>query len=56
MSDKKDNKICVFLKNAEKGTNKIRLPKFVIENWGRNFEMIVYNDHLKLIPIEKGEN
>ena len=41
-------------KNAEKGTNKIRIPKIIIEKWGNQFYMEIYNDHIKLIPIKKG--
>lgn len=41
-------------KNTEKTTNKMRLPKFFIEIWGRNYYMEIYEDYIKLIPIKKG--
>ena len=43
-----------FYKNAEKGTNKIRVPKFIIKEWGNQFYMEIYKDHIKLIPFKKG--
>lgn len=41
-------------KNAEKGTNKIRIPKFIIDEWGNAFYMEIYDGYIKLIPIKKG--
>ena len=43
----------VYQKNAEKTTNKIRLPKQFCENKGYNFIMKIYKDKIELIPIEK---
>ena len=43
----------VFQKNAESTTNKIRLPKAIIEQWGNEFYMKVYADKIELIPIKK---
>lgn len=40
-------------KNAESKTNKMRIPKQVIEQWGNQFYMEIYKDHIKLIPIKK---
>lgn len=48
-----ENPIMRFQKNAEKGTNKIRIPKVIIEKWGNQFYMEIYKDHIKLIPIKK---
>lgn len=43
-------------KNAEANTNKIRLPKFVIDKFGNKFYMEIYDDKIILKPIkEKGE-
>lgn len=42
-------------KNTEKTTNKIRIPQQVINKWGNKFYMEIYNDCIKLIPIEKGK-
>lgn len=44
----------VYQKNAEKSTNKIRLPKFFCDKNGYNFIMKIYqDDRIELIPIEK---
>lgn len=40
-------------KNAEKTTNKIRLPKFIINKWGNRFYMEIYEDKIILKPISK---
>lgn len=40
-------------KNTEKTTNKMRIPKFVVEKWGNKYYMEVYEDYIKLIPIKK---
>lgn len=45
----------VFQKNADKGMNKILIPKFIIEQWGREFYMEIYEDKIVLKPIKKGE-
>ena len=36
-------------KNAEKNTNKMRLPKEVVEKFGRSYYMEIYENHIKLI-------
>ena len=41
-------------KNVEKGTNKILLPKKVVEKFGMYFYMEIYDDKIVLIPIKKG--
>lgn len=40
-------------KNAEATTNKIRLPKSVINEFGSKFYMEIYEDKIVLKPIEK---
>lgn len=45
----------ILRKNAEKSMNKIVIPKACIQKWGNEFYMEIYNDHIKLIPIKKGE-
>ncbi len=42
-------------KNAETKTNKMRIPQQVIEKWGKNYYMEIYNDYIKLVPVKKGE-
>ena len=43
----------VYQRNAEKSTNKIRLPKFFCNKNGYNFIMKIYEDKIELIPIDK---
>lgn len=45
----------VFQKKADKTMNKILIPKFIIEQWGREFCMEIYKDKIVLTPIKKGE-
>lgn len=45
----------ILCKNAEKSMNKIVIPKACIQKWGNEFYMEIYKDHIKLIPIKKGE-
>jgi hypothetical protein len=45
--------IMKFNKTAENNTNKIRIPKPIIDQWGREFYMYVYQDKIVLIPIKK---
>lgn len=53
---KKDNEPYLILqKNADKGTNKIRLPKEIVEKFGRNYYMEIYDDKIILKPIKKKE-
>ena len=43
----------VLQKNAEKTTNKIRIPQFIINKWGKHFYMIIKDDEIVLKPIKK---
>ena len=45
--------IVIYNKHADKEKNRIIIPKVFIDNWGRDFYLKVYKDHLKLIPINK---
>lgn len=45
----------IFQKMTEKGTNKIRIPKTIVESWGRKYFMEIYADKIILKPIKKGE-
>lgn len=45
--------IMTLQKNAEATTNKIRLPKAIIEQWGNKFYMEIYQDKIVLKPIKK---
>ena len=45
--------ILVYQKNADKTTNKMIIPKAIIEQWGNQFYMEIYENYIKLIPIKK---
>ena len=47
--------ILVFQKNADKTTNKMIIPKAIIQQWGYQFLMEIYSDKIILKPIKKGE-
>lgn len=43
-----------FMKRAEKAKNRIIIPKFIIDKYGRNFYLEIYDDEtIKLVPIKK---
>jgi len=44
-----------FQKNVDKALNKMVIPKFFVEKYGRKFYMNVYEDKIVLIPMKKGE-
>lgn len=47
-----------FMKRADKERNRIIIPKFIIDKFGRDFYLEVYEDGtMKLIPVKskKGE-
>lgn len=48
-----------FMKRAEKIKNRIIIPKFLIEKYGRDFYLEIYDDEtIKLVPAnteKKGE-
>lgn len=45
-----------FVKRAEKDKNRIIIPKFIIDTFGRDFYLDVYkNGTMKLIPIKREE-
>lgn len=50
-----ENPILVFQKNADKTTNKMIIPKTIIQQWGNQFLMEIYNDKIILKPIKKGK-
>lgn len=52
--------ISLFQKNADKTLNRIILPKFFIDKYGRSFYMEVYEDKIVIKPMvnktdKKGE-
>lgn len=45
-----------FMKHADKDKNRIILPKTIIDKYGYDFYLEIYEDGtMKLIPIKKGE-
>lgn len=43
-----------FFKRAEKVKNRIIIPKFLIEKYGRDFYLEIYQDEtIKLVPVNK---
>lgn len=45
----------ILQKNVESTTNKIRIPKNVVEKLGKKFYMEIYHDKIVLKPISKEE-
>lgn len=43
----------IYQKNAEKSKHKIVLPKACIEKWGNKYYLEIYDDYMKLVPMEK---
>ena len=42
-----------FMKRADKQLNRILIPKFIIDNYGRDYYLDVYSDGtMKLTPIK----
>lgn len=52
--EKEPKMLLRFMKRADVLKNRIIIPKFFIENYGRDFYLDVYDDGtIKLIPITK---
>lgn len=45
--------ILIYQKNADKTTNKMIIPKAIIDKWGNQFYMEIYKDKIILKPIKK---
>jgi hypothetical protein len=46
-----------IMKRAEKSKNRIIIPKFLIDKYGRDFYLEIYDDDtIKLVPIKKKGN
>ena len=43
----------IYQKNADKEMNRVIIPKFFIDKFGRQFYMEIYQNYIKLIPIKK---
>lgn len=48
-----ENVKMILQKNAENNTNKIRIPKNIIEKFGNQFYMEIYDDKIILKPMNK---
>ncbi len=54
--EKEPKVLLKFMKSADKSRNKIIIPQFVIDNFGRDYYLEVYEDGtMKLIPIKYKE-
>ncbi len=43
-----------FMKKADKTLNRIVIPKFIIDKYGRDFYLEFYDDEtIKLVPVNK---
>lgn len=43
-----------FIKKADKTLNRIVIPKFIIDKYGRDFYLEFYDDEtIKLVPVNK---
>lgn len=44
-----------FFKKADKQMNRIIIPKQIIDKYGREFYLEIYDDEtIKLVPVKKG--
>jgi len=50
---KMEQPVLTLQKNAEKTTNKVRIPQWIIDKWGNRFYMEIYADYIKLVPIKE---
>lgn len=46
--------ILIYQKNVDKTLNKMIIPKAIVEKWGTQFYMEIYEDKIILRPIKKG--
>lgn len=51
-----DNIIEISKKKADKSLNRVLIPKWFTEKYGREFKMVVYENKIELIPIKTKEN
>lgn len=47
--------IFIYQKNADKVMNRVMLPKKCVEKWGRAYYLEVFDNYIKLVPVNKGE-
>lgn len=47
--------ILVYQKNADKSSNKMIIPQAIINKWGNQFYMEIYEDKIILRPLNKNK-
>ncbi len=47
--------IIVYQKNVDSTSNKMIIPKKIVEQWGKSFYMEIYQGYIKLVPIKKAK-
>lgn len=45
--------ILIYQKKTDKTTNKMIIPKAIIQNWGNRFYMEIYADKIILRPMKE---
>lgn len=45
----------IYQKNVDKTLNKMVIPKFFVEKYGRSYLMEIYADKIIIRPIKKGQ-
>ena len=52
--EKKPKVLFTFMKRADVKQNRIIIPKFIVDNFGRDYYFYVYDDgSIKVVPIDK---
>lgn len=47
-------KLFTFMKHADKVKNRIIIPKFIIDKYGYDYYLEIYDDEtIKLVPVKK---
>lgn len=52
--EKEPKVLFTFMKRADKQLNRILIPKFIIDTYGRDFYLKIYEDgSMKLVPVKE---
>lgn len=54
-SEDMEKPIIVYQKNVDSTSNKMIIPKKIVEQWGKSFYMEIYQGYIKLVPIKKAK-
>lgn len=49
---KVEKPVIVYQKNVDSTSNKMIIPKKIVEQWGKQFYMEIYQDYIKLVPVK----